>query len=88
MEERIKPRSVGPQCGDPPFKLSQFMLAKSAQDQIVALASAQSLCRGGGPAMRGGALRLVSAPETYLTDSFAPYYPSSQRHIAADAAPD
>ncbi|ATX66729.1 hypothetical protein BG454_13620 [Roseinatronobacter bogoriensis subsp. barguzinensis] len=38
------------------------MLAKSLKDQIVAQVAAKSPCRGGGPAMRGGALRLVSAP--------------------------
>ncbi|ATX64968.1 hypothetical protein BG454_03240 [Roseinatronobacter bogoriensis subsp. barguzinensis] len=57
-----KPCSVGPRCGDPRLNLWRFMLAKSAQDQIFTLVAAKSPCRGGGPAMRGGALRLDSAP--------------------------
>ena len=38
------------------------MLAEPLKDQIVAPGVAKSPCRGGGPAMRGGALRLDSAP--------------------------
>ncbi|ATX64903.1 hypothetical protein LY39_02377 [Roseinatronobacter bogoriensis subsp. barguzinensis] len=49
-----KSRSVGPRYGDLTHNLLRFMLAKPLRDQIVVLGAAQSPCRAGGPAMRGG----------------------------------